>query len=92
MASSRQAIVCEAWFDAGAERRLIDDYLGDVASLAERLSPDNRGLAIELAALPDMLKGLGHVKARDVALHETARNDLLNRFEEARPLRAATGG
>jgi len=38
-----------------------------------------------------MLKGFGHVKARRVALYARARNDLLNRFEEARPVQAATG-
>ncbi|MDH5456947.1 MAG: hypothetical protein OEY37_12790 [Gammaproteobacteria bacterium] len=83
-------MACAAWLGPGAERRLIEDNLGDVASRVERLSPDSHGLATGLAALPDMLKGFGHVKARNVALHAKGGNDLLNRFEEARSLRAAT--
>ena len=83
-------MVCAAWSGPGAERRLIEDNLGDVASRAERRSPDSHGLALELAALPDMLKSFGHVKARSVALYGTACNELLNRFEEARPVQAAT--
>ena len=83
-------MVCAAWLGPGAERRQIEDNLGDVASRAERLSSDNQGLATGLAALPDMLKGFGHVKARNVALYAKGGNDLLNRFEEAWPVQAAT--
>ena len=38
-----------------------------------------------------MIQGFGHVKARNVALYAKGGNDLLNRFEEARPVQAATG-
>ena len=45
-------MVCAAWLGPGAERRLIEDNLGDVASRAERPSPGNHGLAVELATCP----------------------------------------
>jgi len=45
-------MACAAWLGPGAERRLIEDNLGDVASRVERLSPDSHGLAVELATCP----------------------------------------
>ena len=50
-----------------AERRLVTDYEALVAELAAGLSPRNHALAVELASVPERIRGFGHVKARHLA-------------------------
>jgi indolepyruvate ferredoxin oxidoreductase len=52
------------------ERQMITDYLGLLETIAERLTPDNHAIAVELAALPLEVRGFGHVK---LAAYETFR-------------------
>ena len=49
------------------ERRLIAEYCDLLADVAERLTPDNHHLAVALAALPEKIRGFGHVKQRHLA-------------------------
>jgi indolepyruvate ferredoxin oxidoreductase len=49
------------------ERRLIADYEALVATLCDRLTRDNRDLALRLAQLPDAIRGFGPVKNAAVA-------------------------
>jgi indolepyruvate ferredoxin oxidoreductase len=49
------------------ERQLIADYEALVTELAAGLSPANHALAVELASLPERIRGFGHVKARHLA-------------------------
>jgi indolepyruvate ferredoxin oxidoreductase len=49
------------------ERALIAEYRNTVQELVERLAPGNHALAVELARLPEQIKGYGHVKARNLA-------------------------
>jgi indolepyruvate ferredoxin oxidoreductase len=46
------------------ERRLIADYRALIEELLEGLSLDNHELAVELARLPEQIRGYGHVKQR----------------------------
>ncbi|WP_350296205.1 indolepyruvate ferredoxin oxidoreductase family protein [Limnohabitans sp. Rim8] len=48
------------------ERALIEEYKNSVSIVLGQLSADNHGLALELARLPDQIKGFGHVKERNV--------------------------
>jgi len=48
------------------ERQLIRDYEALVDELLGRLDADNRDLAVELASLPEHIRGFGHVKQRHV--------------------------
>ncbi len=48
--------------DRKLERRLRDDYLGDLARLIAGLNADNLDLAVAIAELPDSIRGYGHVK------------------------------
>jgi indolepyruvate ferredoxin oxidoreductase len=47
-----------------AERQLIADYETTVQELLARLTRDNLKLAIEIAAIPEEIRGFGHVKSR----------------------------
>jgi indolepyruvate ferredoxin oxidoreductase len=49
------------------ERALVDEYRRTVMELVERLQPGNHALAVEIARLPEQIKGYGHVKARNLA-------------------------
>lgn len=62
------------------ERAAISDYELRVDRLAEELTSDKLPLAIEIAALPDMVRGYGHVKARAMAEHNEALTALMARW------------
>ncbi len=49
------------------ERALIGDYEALVAELLATLAPHNHSLAVELARVPEQIRGYGHVKERNVA-------------------------
>jgi indolepyruvate ferredoxin oxidoreductase len=49
------------------ERALIDEYRTTVQELIAGLAPGNHTLAVEIAGLPDKIRGYGHVKARNLA-------------------------
>jgi indolepyruvate ferredoxin oxidoreductase len=46
------------------ERRLIEEYERTVSILLERVTPENIALAVEIASIPEHIRGYGHVKAR----------------------------
>jgi len=62
------------------ERRLIEDYKAMVHDLAGRLTPANLAVAIELAELPDEIRGFGYVKDGNLAKAEAKKAGLLERF------------
>ena len=62
------------------ERRLIEEYFETVDELLAGLRPENRALAVEIASVPDRIRGYGHVKARNVAEAEAERAALLERW------------
>ena len=58
------------WFDPfgrteerRAERRLVEDYIALCDGFAATLSAANLDIAVQLAELPDQIRGYGHVKA-----------------------------
>jgi indolepyruvate ferredoxin oxidoreductase len=62
------------------ERRLIADYERLVEELLAVLTPERHALAVELASLPEQLRGYGHVKARHLAALEQRQAELLARL------------
>ncbi len=50
-----------------SERALIDEYKASMTGLLKTLSLSNHGLAVEIARIPEMIKGYGHVKERNLA-------------------------
>ncbi len=59
------------------ERQLIADYENDLAQLLEKLTPHNRATAVDLAALPQMLKGFGYIKSAHIATYRARHQQLL---------------
>jgi indolepyruvate ferredoxin oxidoreductase len=48
------------------ERRLIEDYRASIETTLENLSEKNLAAAIELASLPEQIRGFGHVKLASI--------------------------
>ncbi|HEY5897099.1 MAG TPA: indolepyruvate ferredoxin oxidoreductase family protein [Burkholderiales bacterium] len=71
------------------ERRLIAQYEETIERLLARLSPANHAFAIQLASLPEEIRGFGHVKMRNLAAVRKKEADLWTRFDESNKQRAA---
>jgi len=65
------------------ERALIAEYEQTVESLLKDLNRDNHALAVELASLPDAIRGYGHIKAKNIAEARSKREKLLARWPAA---------
>ena len=65
------------------ERRLIERYEQVVSSLLGELDHTNHAVAVEIASLPDRIRGFGHVKARSIEEAERREAELLGRFRTA---------
>jgi indolepyruvate ferredoxin oxidoreductase len=62
------------------ERRLIADYEALLDELTAALRPANHALAVELAAIPEHIRGYGHVKERHLAAAKAREAELLAQF------------
>ncbi|HET7671282.1 MAG TPA: indolepyruvate ferredoxin oxidoreductase family protein, partial [Burkholderiales bacterium] len=71
------------------ERALIAEYEATVERLLKGLTPANHALAVQIAALPDEIRGYGHIKARNLAAARKKQAELLARFDGTEPERAA---
>ncbi|HUK60706.1 MAG TPA: indolepyruvate ferredoxin oxidoreductase family protein [Stellaceae bacterium] len=72
------------------ERQLIADYEATLGEVMAGLNPENHVLAVELAALPERIRGFGHVKERAVAEAKTRAAALLAAFRAPVPTATAT--
>ncbi|EUB97809.1 Pyruvate/ketoisovalerate oxidoreductase [Rhizobium sp. CF080] len=68
------------------ERQLIADYFDLVTELSAGLDIGNHALAVELAGLPDMVRGFGHVKLASVERFEKRKTDLVAKWRAREPL------
>jgi indolepyruvate ferredoxin oxidoreductase len=62
------------------ERALIAEYEALVDELLSRLASENHALAQEIAALPDAIRGYGHIKDANLAKVRTKWEELLARY------------
>jgi indolepyruvate ferredoxin oxidoreductase len=67
-----------------AERALIDEYERTIGELLGRLDIGNLQVAVQLARLPEKIRGFGHVKERNLEQARSERELLLRRFGEAK--------
>ncbi len=67
------------------ERRLVADYEALLEEILARLAPENHAVAVGLAAIPEKIRGFGHVKARTLAAAKADEAALLERFRAAAP-------
>ncbi len=72
------------------ERQLIVDYVALVETLCADLSPANHAVAVELARIPEQIRGYGHVKDEHLRKAKTHEAALLKRFHAPAPAPLAT--
>ena len=66
------------------ERALIGEYETLVAELLRDVAPHNQSLAVELAQIPEHIRGYGHVKVRHLRQAKAEEAELLAAFRGAR--------
>ena len=71
------------------ERRLLADYETRLGELAAGLTPDNHAAAVELARVPLLIRGFGHVKEASVQKAEADGADLLAVLRGTEPVMRA---
>jgi indolepyruvate ferredoxin oxidoreductase len=67
------------------ERRLIEDYETMLVGMTGRLTPDNHAVAVALAAIPEKIRGFGHVKQRHLAIAKADEAVLPEQFRTGSP-------
>ena len=63
------------------ERQLITDYRDTLSVVVSGLKPANLDLAVEIASVPEGIRGYGHVKERHVAEAKTSEATLLDAYK-----------
>ena len=62
------------------ERALIGEYVASIDEVLAKLNANNHALALEIANLPDAIKGFGHVKARNVVAVRSKWDGLMEKW------------
>lgn len=64
------------------ERKLIADYEALIAEILDKLTPQSHALCIALAAIPEKIRGFGHVKERHLTAAKAEEAELLKRLRD----------
>lgn len=67
------------------ERRLISEYEDVITQITDKLNSSNHFAAMELAGLPEQMRGFGHVKEENVKQAKAREEQLLNAFNNPAP-------
>jgi indolepyruvate ferredoxin oxidoreductase len=67
------------------ERKLVTDYEAMLDEIMGKLTPDNHPLAVGLAAIPEKIRGFGHVKLRHLEAAKADEAALLEQFRSGKP-------
>ena len=71
---------------AAAERKLVADYEAMLDEVFyEDFTGENHHLAVGLAAIPEKIRGFGHVKLRHLAAAKADEAVLLDQFRSGKP-------
>jgi indolepyruvate ferredoxin oxidoreductase len=63
-----------------AERKLIADYEAMLDEILGKLGPDNHHVAVGLAAIPEKIRGFGHIKMRNLTAAQADEAALREQF------------
>ncbi len=72
-----------------AERKLVSDYEARIAELTAALDHDNHALAVEIASVPELIRGYGHVKQRHLDAANAREAELLEMWRGTGPRASA---
>ena len=68
-----------------AERKLIADYKTMLNEVLANLAPETHNLAVGLAAIPEKIRGFGHIKQRQLQTAKAEEAALLEQFRTGAP-------
>ena len=71
------------------ERRLIGEFEEAIEEILGGLTGDNHATACAVAALPETIRGFGHIKERNLATAESQKAELMAVFRDPRSSRTA---
>ena len=71
------------------ERALIGEYRASIEQVLQSLSADNHATALEIARIPEQIKGYGHVKERNLKAARERWDALMAQYREAPQARRA---
>ena len=71
------------------ERQLIADYFALMQEIGGKLGPDNHALAVQLASIPEDIRGYGHIKLRHLKQAQEKQAKLLEAFRNPAPQASA---
>ncbi len=71
------------------ERALIAEYRASIDEVLAGLNAGNHALALEIASLPEQIRGYGHVKERNLAAARKRWAELLAKWRDPQAQRAA---
>jgi indolepyruvate ferredoxin oxidoreductase len=71
------------------ERALIGEYRASIEELLPKLSAANHALALEIASLPEQIRGYGHVKERNLSAARLRWKALLEQWRHPKADQAA---
>jgi indolepyruvate ferredoxin oxidoreductase len=71
------------------ERQMIEDYIGLLDQIATNLDAANYTAAVQLANVPDEIRGYGHVKEKSIAAARELQEQRLRAFKNPLPGKVA---
>jgi indolepyruvate ferredoxin oxidoreductase len=71
------------------ERQLVADYEATLRELLSNLTPENHALAVQIASIPDQIRGFGHVKDASLKRAQAEQTMLLTAFRQPPEQRTA---
>jgi indolepyruvate ferredoxin oxidoreductase len=71
------------------ERRLIGEYEATIEQVLATLDQNNHAMAVQIAAVPETMRGFGHVKEKNVAAAKEREASLLASYRSPASAKAA---
>jgi indolepyruvate ferredoxin oxidoreductase len=71
------------------ERQMIEDYVKLLDEIVSKLGAANHAAAVQLASVPDEIRGYGHVKEKSIAVAKTLQEQRLQSFRNPQPVKLA---
>ena len=62
------------------ERLLINNYKQRILEICSKLTIDNYTLAVEIASIPDQIRGFGYIKKKNIKIAESCEDKLMSVF------------
>jgi len=62
------------------ERLLVNNYKQRILEICSKLTIDNYTLAVEIASIPDQIRGFGYIKKKNIKIAESCEDKLMSVF------------